>query len=385
MQKRKKQRQMLLLPSQYHIKKLREQCSKKGVTDDSFIQRLIGQLILHNENDNWEKRSILTEFYPEIGTPSEFTEKSLLKAIMLCVLKKMYSDCNSSKGYHNCFETEDYVNTKIPITVCRYDRCIGKYVYNQKVKDFEEKTGIKYNALRRYKFERITMQQSLDKFYTKWNGILYEPLIGRYFYNKNFVCPKCKKTKSFIHCDGSWKDFKCINCNCCIEVKTVSTQKITESLQKNKFIGGACKYLWENFYNRWDSFILFINRDNGELHLKKIFRYNPIIVKETLASGEEHEAGTGHLKAEVQFDKRFEWRIEKESKILGEKMLPKEQLDILLTLCKKHILETRGNKPNDFSDIEEEFNQRCNKFYKQRHRDNMCRVFEDLDTKYIPQ
>ena len=55
-------------------------------------------------------------------------------------------------------------------------------------------------------------------------------------------------------------------------------------------------------------------------------------MKETLASGEDHEAGTGHLKAEVQFNKRFEWIIPKESKFLGEKMLPKEELDILHVL-----------------------------------------------------
>lgn len=46
--------------------------------------------------------------------------------------------------------------------------------------------------------------------------------------------------------------------------------------------------------------------------------------------------------------------------------------------------ETDVKKPNDFSDIEEEFNQKCYKFYKQRHRDNMCKVVEEFNSSREP-
>ncbi len=364
-------------PTYHHIRKCKDQCSKKGVNSPEFFQNLITQLTTDEKYDNLEQINSLNINFPEIGTFNEFNNKSLVSAIMLCVLKKMYSDYNSTKDYQICVESREYISEKLPITVCRYSRGNKCFEMIKKVHDFERKNRIVYNALKRYRFETISREDFIDSFWHPYNGILYEPLVLRHFTMKNIPCPVCKKTNTYTHFDGSWKDFKCSNCNTCIEVKTSTTKKITESLNKNKFVGGACKYLEENFYQGWSSFILFIERDTCKLHLKKIFSYNPMIVKETLAFN-----GKGHLKAEAIFDKNFRWNVDPESKKLCEKMLPREELDILLILCKKHMKETDGKKSNDFSDIEEEFNKISYKFYKQRHRDNMCRVFEDLNIRY---
>jgi len=357
-------------PIYHHIRKCEDQCRKKGVNSYEFLQNLITQLTIGGKDDNWEQISSLNINFPEIGTFDEFNNKSLVRAIMLCVLKKMYSDYNSTKDYQICVESREYFSEKLPITVCRYSRGNKCFEKIKKVQDFERKNRIVYNALNRYRFETISREEFIDSFWHSFNGILYEPLVQRHFTMKNIPCPVCKKTNTYTHFDGSWKDFKCSYCNTCIEVKTSTTKKITGSLNKNKFVGGACKYLEENFSKGWSSFILFVERDTCKLHLKKIFSYNPMIVKETLAFN-----GKGHLKAEAVFDTNFRWNVDPESKKLCERMLPKKELDILLTLCKKHMKETDGKKPNDFSDIEEEF-------YKQRHRDNMCGVFEDLNIRY---